>query len=777
MSDAELTQAEQDRVLRDIQTRYDYASREWEDVRREGRIDIRCVSGDPWDPQERAARKNANRPCLSLDELGQYVNQLINEVRQHKRSIQVTPVGNKSTDPEARLRANLIRQIEYRSNAQIAYTTMFENTVQRSYGFLRVKPRYEHVRSFHQELIIEPFENPDMVTPDPDDLSPTGAGMKFAFVHEWWNLTDFMRRWPESKAKGAQKEYQKDQPKWWRGDRIQVAEYWTIEDKTRQLLQLQLPDGSLLEVFADELEMPNDDANAEAKRRWLIKFGAAAAAYTQQQARVINQRDVEYPYVCQYMTNGTELLAPNQGSDALKNKWLGTSIPIVACYGKILWVDDGGQKNAGDVVAEDGSGAQRKILSLVRLARDPQMLYCYYRTCEAELVGMTPKTPFIGYVGQFRTRSEEWGAVNQSPQAYLEADPVTDATGAQILPLPQRQPYDPPIQPLEMGAESARRAIQAAMGIMPLPTSAQRQNEKSGVALERIKATSQQGSFHFVDHYELSITRCGEILNELLDDYYDASRDVTVRDAAGESKTVRINDPQKPDQESGQPLVLTDDPYDVTLSTGPDYESEREAATDFADTLVGSINQIAAVIGPPAAAQLLSLTVKLKNLGPIGDEIAKMLAPEKGQATPEQLMQELAKAKEIMQAMQAELAEAKRIIETKQIETQGKAAIEELKAQSAGQREAAAVMAEMQLKLRELEVKLEIELAKIGSAEAMARGQQEMQQLHHHDEMTLRQQESDKAEAQANMDRQAEQQARAEDREAAASSNSESSGV
>lgn len=781
----DISAADEERILAELTARFDYATLEWEEVRREGRIDVRCVSGDPWDPKERQARKQAQRPCLSLDELGQYVNQLINEVRQHKRSIKVTPVGNKSKEPIARLRGNLIRQIEYRSNAQIAYTTMFENAVQRSYGFLRIKPRYEHVRSFHQELIIEPFQNPDMVTVDPDDLSPTGADMKFAFVHEWWNIQDFRRRWPNAKVKGADPQWAKEKPKWWRKDRIQVAEYWTIDFKSRELLQLQMPateeqpQGSFVEVFADEMVMPADDAHPEVKRRWLRKFGQTFAAYNSKQAQVINRRDVDYPYVCQYMTNGSELLPPDpEKPGQLKHKWMGTSIPIIACYGKILWVDEsGGIKSAGDVIDEDGSGATRKILSLVRLARDPQMLYCYYRTCEAELVGMTPKTPFIGYVGQFRTRQDDWGKINQQPQAYIEADPMVDGASGQVLPLPQRQPYDPPIQPLEIGAESARRAIQAAMGIMPLPTSAQRQNEKSGVALERIQSTSQQGSFHFVDHYEMSITECGKKLDELLDDYYDAARDVTVRDAAGETKSVRINDPQSVDEEAGEPLILTDDPYDVTLSTGPNFDSEREQATEFADTLVANIQGIAGIIGPQASSQLLSLAVKLRNLGPIGDQIADMLSPAKDKLTPEQMQQQLAQAKQMIEDLQAELMQAQQVIATKQVETQGKAEIERMKAQADAQTEAMKaqadgrlemqrLLAETQSQMRELEVKLEIELAKIGSAQALARGEQEMQQLHHHDEMALRQQENATAEAQATLDRQAAQEQAEKDRQA-----------
>lgn len=777
---AEISAAEQEKIVSGLKVRFDYATKEWADIRREGKIDIRCVAGDPWAPKERQAREEANRPCLSLDELGQYVNQLINEIRQHKRAIKVTPIGNGSRDAIARLRANLIRQIEYRSNAQIAYTTGFENTVQRSYGFWRVKPRYEHPRSFNQELIIEPFENPDMVTPDPDDLSPVGADMKYAFVHEWWDLIDFKRRWPNAKVKGYSAEWQKAAPKWWsKQERVQVAEYWTIEPEERELLHLQTANG-LRAVFADELETPSDDDHPLKQKRWLAKFGQIAIEVKRGQAQVINRRTVEYPCVYQYMTNGIELLPPDpEKPKELKHKWPGTSIPIIACYGKVLWVDDDASPKGGNILgAEDGSGAKRRMMSLVRLARDPQMLYCYYRTCEAELVGMTPKTPFVGYVGQFRTRTEDWQKVNHEPLAYLEADPFTEATGNQtLLPLPQRQPYDPPIQPLEVGAESARRAIQAAMGIMPLPTSAQRQNEKSGIALERIKSTSQQGSFHFVDHYEMAITRTGAILDELLPHYYDATRDVTVRTPADETETVRINDPESVDEESGQPLMLREeDIHDVTLSTGPSQDSEREAATDFADGIVQNIQNIAGIIGPQASAKLISLAVKLKNVGPIGDEIADTVSPQSkdGKPTAEQLQAELEKAMQVVQGLTQALEEKTRVIETDQVKAQQRVSEIQTKEQAENERTLADIASKERITFRELEVKLEIELAKLNNAAAVARAQIEMQDLHHHD--AIQQQEADRLETsvQSDMDRQAAQDAAAMQAQAKAEPDSSS---
>jgi hypothetical protein len=160
------------------------------------------------------------------------------------------------------------------------------------------------------------------------------------------------------------------------------------------------------------------------------------------------------------------------------------------------------------------------------------MLYCYYRTTQAELVGMTPKTPYIGYEGQFKGHESEWSKVQHTPVAYLQAKASTEGSAGQVLPLPQRQPYSPAIDQLEFGAEGARRAIQAAMGVSPLPSSAQRRNEKSGVALQQIEASSQKGTYHFIDNFDHMLRQVGVIAEDLMGSTYDTPRDVGV-DGAG----------------------------------------------------------------------------------------------------------------------------------------------------------------------------------------------------------------------------------------------------
>ena len=619
--------------IKELHESFDYAMDAWRDIRYEGDIDMRYLAGDPWEPAARNAREDAGRPVLSLDELGQYVNQIINDVRQNKRAIQVTPLGNGANDATAALRADLVRQIEYRSNAQQAYTTMFENAVQRSYGYLRVKAQHESPTSRHQELIIEPLMNPDLVTPDPDAVKPALEDMKYLFNQESWSKTEFRKRFPKAEIQDFSTEQARQAPRWVQDERVMLAEWWRIVTKPATVVYVDVP----VPATASERETTRqvDVLERDLAAKGLAAFGLGA--------RVVGQRQADMPSVSMRLTNGLEILQ--------ETTWPGRMIPFVGCFGKILYVDQ-------------GTGSKKRILSAVRLARDPQMLYCYYRTAEAELVGMATRFPYFVRAGSLSP--EEAQKLTQSthePVAFITIKAMSDGVPPGQMPeFPQRNMFEPSIAALEAGAEGARRAIQAAMGISPLPTSAQRRNEKSGVALQQIEESAQRGTFHFVDHYDAAIARVGVILDDLVPHFYDAVRDLTVRGANDRSDVVRVNDPTSaaPAESAyateGQAPSLTTGDHDVTIATGPSYASSREAANDFSSTLVQQMPQIAAVSGPQAAAKILALAVKLKDIGPYGDEMADIISPaEEPGALPPQAQQALQQMQQQLQAAAEEI--------------------------------------------------------------------------------------------------------------------------
>src|ERR1700722_3203852 len=108
-------------LLKEIRDNYDYYLACWQNIRKEAREDMRCLIEGPWTAEERAARlggqNGPRRPCLTLDELTQYLNQAEGNIRQNKRGVAVIPKGSGATDATAELRQGIIRQIEYSCNA------------------------------------------------------------------------------------------------------------------------------------------------------------------------------------------------------------------------------------------------------------------------------------------------------------------------------------------------------------------------------------------------------------------------------------------------------------------------------------------------------------------------------------------------------------------------------------------------------------------------------------------------------------------------------------
>src|SRR5579862_4751118 len=103
---------------KEIRDRFSDYSAEWKETIEEGRIDMRYVSGDPWEAADRRVREKSGRPCISLDQINQYLHQCENNVRQTELAVQILPVGDGANDKTATYRENIIRGIDYRSNGQ-----------------------------------------------------------------------------------------------------------------------------------------------------------------------------------------------------------------------------------------------------------------------------------------------------------------------------------------------------------------------------------------------------------------------------------------------------------------------------------------------------------------------------------------------------------------------------------------------------------------------------------------------------------------------------------
>ena len=641
---------------KEIRDAYQDFRNAWQDIRNEAQEDMRAISVQgPWSDEDRDARKGSGRPCIHLDQLNQFLAQVNGNARKSKRAIKAIPKGNGANDQDAQKRSAAIMGIEERSQAQPIYLGAFQSQIERSYGFSVIRTEYKDDSSFDQEILIKPIMNPDTVLLSPYYKQPDASDIPEAFFLDLISKKDFKREYPKARVTDFADEDSNDSTisDWIKEKYVQRAEFWKVQSALKTLLLVETVDGAT--VFSE-------DEWKAAKQR-----GATGL--------VKRDRKVVIPKVFQYLTNGVEILD--------KVSWDGSRIPIISCLGPERWTTEGGT-------------AKRQLLSMVRFARDPQMLLDYFASGECEEAGQIPKAPFVGAVGQFETDKETWDEITQVPHTRAQYDIVLDSGGVQVPP-PARPVWVPNFQVWEIAKESAIRAIQAGMGITPLPDAAQRRNQKSGVALEKIDDMISLGAYPFVDRFENGfLHNMGWQINELITPVIDTQREMPIAQPDGKRSTMQlVGNTSHPIADDGTYEVQGLDEghlhtgkgdFDVTLTTGPSQDSERQEQDEFVDSLIDNIANLPQP-GTPAA-KVLALGIRMRpTLGPIGQQIADVFdpppadpnMPPQAQAAIQQLQSQLQLATQENSALHMERA-------GKVLEQQTKLIIQQIKEDGDNQR-------------------------------------------------------------------------------------------
>lgn len=495
--------------------------------------------GEQWPDGVKRQRELDGRPCLTINRLPAMTRQVLNDARQNKPAIKVHPVDSGATRETAEIFNGLIRNIEYTSNADIAYDTALDNAVTGGFGYFRITTDYACDDQFDQDIFIERIVNPLTVYGDENSNCADSSDWNKAFITELFTADAFKKRWKGADKVNWETDYQ-DLPNGWRDNElVRVAEYWTRKEVPATLLKLS--DGMVL--YEPEYLKIKDLCDAQG-------------------LQVVETRPTKTYKVTQRIMSGAEILETND--------WAGKYIPIIPVY--------------GDEVIVEG---RRHFISLTRWAKDPQQMFNYWRTASTELVALAPKTPFIGPKGAFNTDQAKWATANVASHPYIEFD------GAQP---PQRQPFAGPPAGALQEALNASDDMKAVMGIYDAALGA-RSNETSGRAILQRQRESDTATFNYIDNLARAIRHAGRVLVDLIPKVYNAPRMVRVIYEDGTNESVPINQPFTPDpaksqqskvyeagkeQETVQGLTkvfdVTAGKYDVTCEVGPSYSTKREEA-------------------------------------------------------------------------------------------------------------------------------------------------------------------------------------------------------
>lgn len=584
--------------------------------------------GEQWPENVRNQRELENRPALTINRLPTFIRQVVNEARQMKPSIKVHPADSNADSETAEIMNGLIRNIEYASSADVAYDTATESAVTGGFGYFTIDIDYAYDDSFDLDIQINRVANPFSIYGDPNSKAADSSDWNTAFETEWLTTADFERQFPDAEAVDWEAD-RSAKTGWFRQNEVLIAKWWRRTQEAKKVLLLS--DGRVMEAES---------------------FDEAAAFLAVEGVTVVDERQVWAHKVKRYILNGKEVLR--------KEDWPGCYIPIVPVY--------------GDEVNEEG---KRHFLSLIRPTKDAQRMYNYWRTAATEMVALAPKVPFIGPKGAFKSDARNWATANTVSHAYLEYD------GNQP---PQRQPLDSGAAAGALQeAMNAADDIKAILGIFD-PSMGAKSNETSGKAIIARERQGDVANFHFQDNMSRAIRHAGRILIDLIPKVYNSERIIRILGEDGTPAIAKLKQPVPQMDEygrpmtepvmgpTGQPMVdpSTGTPvqqpvmriydlglgkYDLTVSTGPSFGTQRQEAASQMIEMMRMNPQVAPLIGDLVA----------KNLDwPGADEIARRLKamlpphlqdpdalPPEIQQMIEQGKQQIAQQGQMIQQMQA----------------------------------------------------------------------------------------------------------------------------
>ena len=585
-------------ILREAKDRFERCVG-WESPWRDRALfDTKFANGDAhnqyqWDTNVRSDR--GSRPCLTYNQTRQHNLQVVNDSRQNKAQIKVTPTGGQASYEAAQVFSGIIRRIEYQSKAVDAYSTAIFHQVESGIGYVRVETDYVDNDSFDLDLWIRRIADPRSVYMDPDCKLYDKSDANFAFVFEDIPRDRYEEEYgTEGNAAPATLDHTDG---WNDKDHVRVAEYWRRGIANSKIHQLQ--DGT---VVRDD-DIPDDIRD-------------------QIEPLIAKTREVAEPEIEWFKLAGDRIID--------REEWPGKYIPIVPFLGEETVID-------GEM---DRKGYTRSQI-------DAQRIYNYWASAAVEQVALQTKSPYVARIDAIQGREEQWATANVKNWSVLVYNGLDER--GQPIPPPAREPPPQMAQAYIQGMTIARQDLMSVTGQyqaeLGMPS-----NERSGIAIQQRQRQGDTATYHYIDNQAKAIRQVGRILLDLIPRIYDTRRVVmTLAEDGEENKVVVAPDapeahqfvgppPQQPNTD-GAPVPLTGgqaqelqenpdtpDPsvifnpnvgkYDVEADVGPAYGTQRqEAANAFAEIMKQN----------PAAFQIVGDLWAENSDFPNADEFARRM--------------------------------------------------------------------------------------------------------------------------------------------------------
>jgi hypothetical protein len=578
------------------------------------------TGGGQWKPEDIQMR-GKDRPAVTVNLLEQPIQQVINANLRNRPGGKVTPADDDATPQVAEYLQGRIRHIEYASDAQVAYGTCIGYVASGGLGYVGLTIDYVSPDSLEQEVRIRSIDDPACWAIDPSAKEPDKRDARWAIGRQRFSKEEFQRRWPDAQVVdaswwGIDSKY-KD---WGDEENVWVGEYWKLKFKKRKLQR-----------FANGQTGFTDDKD----------FLRLLPAGIQALPGNGNSREVDYPVVTQYLVSGAEVLD--------ETPWPGKRIPLYEVTANEFYAD-----------------GKRIRKSLISDALDSQRTYNCSESLKLEAVVMAPKPKWVANVAQLEGHEQEWKTANTSQDSVLFYNGTQDSRGNPVPP-PDWKVFTPPVQEFTLVSNQAKEDVKATTGFFDPSLGALSQGDRSGKAILALQQQTGIGIIHYAEALARALKALYQDLIEI--DVQLTRQDVRKRRIVhpdGRHELVKVNDDSPG---VAKPIMLGKGRYEPIVSVGPSYQTQRDAASDFMDTI--------AEHDPQGWTMIRDLAARTKEpeLGHYADDIATRwqaaLPPGMVSQDPT-IAPQVAQAQGQIQILQQQVQQLHQVIQQKQVEEQGK---------------------------------------------------------------------------------------------------------
>lgn len=676
-------------IVTEAKKRFERAKTYYGNARILATADTRFALGDSdngwqWPDDISQQRTQAQRVRLTVNTTAQHCNQIINEIRQNRPSCKVSAVDNGADKKTADILGGLIRNIQASSNADDAHDVGAEHAIYGGEGYWRVKTDYEGETSFDQVIQIAPLRNPNRVYVDCDAKELDKSDAEWGFIFEDCSIEKFKR------------EYSGIDPASWVDDRtgwvidkdtfVRAEYFYCVYDKDTLCLWRNV-DGD------EQTALKSDKAAID--RLYQAGYMQAVGEDGKPKERETMLKSWKHCII----VGGHE--KPLDETD-----WPGAYLPIISVVGKEVDVN-------GEVVRK----------GLVRDLKDPARIVNYSYSEAVQTLALQNKIPYLAAAEAIAGHEPQWQMANISNDAYLPFNAYDESGNA--LPQPKRQ--EPAVMPaaqiqlLELSLSQMRGASGQQNANFGIKSEAQ-----SGIGIQRLKVQGEMATFHFPDNLARGLKYEAKILIDLIPKIYTKAKVIRILGIDGKPDKARL-DPkmqQAYHEVTGEDVQQIFNPsvgrYDVTIDTGPSYQSQRQESAAVMTELAKSDPSLM-----QKAGDLIVRSLDFQDGEKLAERLEKTLPPglldDKGGAKAQ-----VAKLTQQIQMMEQESQQ--HIIEGQKLEEENA----QLKAgeqskMMAEQAAAQKAQADAELKAQQMQIDAELARQKLEQEAALKREQMQME--------------------------------------------------